>query len=66
MTFELYTDHSDELKAQKANETVTIPKKEYDSLVEDSKQLSRLDDAGVDNWEYNYMRYQDEDGNIDF
>ena len=29
---------------------VTIPKKEYDSLKEDSKWLSALEDAGVDNW----------------
>lgn len=31
-------------------ETVTIPKEEYDSLVEDSKWLGCLEDAGVDNW----------------
>lgn len=32
-------------------ETVTITKKEYDRLVEDSKWLSYLEAAGVDNWE---------------
>ncbi len=32
-------------------ETVTITKKEYDSLVEDSDFLNALQGAGVDNWE---------------
>ena len=32
-------------------ETVTIPKIEYKSLVEDRKWLNALEDAGVDNWE---------------
>lgn len=31
-------------------ETVTISKKEYDSLVSDSLWLGDLEDAGVDNW----------------
>lgn len=31
-------------------ETVTIPKKEYESLKADSAFLSRLHAAGVDNW----------------
>jgi hypothetical protein len=31
-------------------ETVTIPKKEYESLKEDSLWLTALEDAGVDNW----------------
>lgn len=31
-------------------EMITIPKKEYDSLVKDSKWLSYLEMAGVDNW----------------
>lgn len=31
-------------------EMITIPKKEYDSLVEDSDWLSCLESAGVDNW----------------
>ena len=30
---------------------VTISKQEYDSLVEDSKWLSYLEAAGVDNWQ---------------
>jgi hypothetical protein len=32
-------------------ETVTIPKNEYDQLVEDQKFLRALRNAGVDNWE---------------
>lgn len=32
-------------------ETVTIPKSEYDELKEDSKWLGCLEAAGVDNWE---------------
>lgn len=32
-------------------ETITITKKEYDSLVEDSEFLNALQEAGVDNWE---------------
>ena len=31
-------------------ETVTITKKEYLSLLEDSQWLSALGDSGVDNW----------------
>ncbi|ASZ74941.1 host RecBCD nuclease inhibitor [Rhodococcus phage Trina] len=31
-------------------ETVTISKQQYDSLVEDSEFLQRLQDGGVDNW----------------
>ena len=38
-------------------ETVTISKKEYDSLLEDRKWLQALENAGVDNWEgYDYAR----------
>lgn len=32
-------------------ETITITKKEYDSLIEDSKFVRALEAAGVDNWE---------------
>ena len=36
-------------------ETVTISKKEYESLLEDSKKLTALENAGVDNWQgYDY------------
>jgi hypothetical protein len=36
-------------------ETVTISKKEYESLLEDSEFLSALQGAGVDNWDgYDY------------
>lgn len=36
-------------------ETVTIPKEEYESLLEDSEFLSALRAAGVDNWSgYHY------------
>jgi len=35
----------------KNEEMVTIPKKEYDKLVEDSNWLSCLEGAGVDNWD---------------
>jgi hypothetical protein len=30
---------------------ITISKKEYESLLEDSEKLSALEAAGVDNWE---------------
>ena len=33
------------------NETVTISREEYDSLLEDAAELRRLEAAGVDNWE---------------
>ena len=32
-------------------ETVTISKEEYESLLKDSEKLSALEAAGVDNWE---------------
>ena len=36
-------------------ETVTISKKEYESLLKDSKKLSALEAAGVNNWDgYDY------------
>lgn len=39
------------------NETVTISKKEYESLLEDRKWCIALENAGVDNWEgYDYAR----------
>lgn len=34
-----------------SQETVTIPKTEYESLKEDAKWLRALENAGVDNWE---------------
>lgn len=38
-------------------EMVTITKKEYESLKEDSKWLEALQRAGVDNWEgYDFAR----------
>jgi hypothetical protein len=46
-------------------ETVTISKKEYESLLEDSQWLSCLDAAGVDNWDgYDYAHeiYQEQYG----
>lgn len=39
------------IEANKAEEMVTITKKKYDELVEDSKFLMALEAAGVDNWE---------------
>jgi hypothetical protein len=34
---------------------ITISKAEYESLLEDSKKLTALKNAGVDNWEgYDY------------
>jgi hypothetical protein len=38
-------------------ETVTISKKEYESLLEDRKWLQALENAGVYNWQgYDYAR----------
>lgn len=31
-------------------ETITIPKEEYDILVQDQMWLQALEEAGVDNW----------------
>jgi hypothetical protein len=33
-----------------SNETVTISKKEYESLLSDSLKLACLEEQGVDNW----------------
>ena len=36
-------------------ETITISKEEYESLLENSKKLEALEGAGVDNWQgYDY------------
>ncbi|QWK78602.1 hypothetical protein [Ochrobactrum sp. BTU1] len=35
-------------------ETVTISKKEYDSLLDSSNKLNCLENGGVDNWEWYY------------
>jgi hypothetical protein len=32
-------------------ETVTLPKKEYQKLLEDQEKLAALEEAGVDRWE---------------
>ena len=43
-------------------ETITISKEEYESLLEDQKLLQCLQDAGVDNWEgYDYAMEMMED-----
>ena len=34
-----------------SQETVTITKEAYESLLEDSKRLLALESAGVDNWQ---------------
>jgi hypothetical protein len=49
-------------------ETVTISKKEYESLKEDARWLQCLENAGVDNWQgidyaYDLKREMDEDDN---
>ena len=36
---------------QYKEDTVTISKEEYESLLEDSEKLSALEAAGVDSWE---------------
>lgn len=36
---------------ENSNETVTISKEEYDSLLEDQHMLQCLQAAGVDNWD---------------
>ena len=49
-------------------ETITITRKEYDSLKEDSFKLLCLEDGGVDNWDWYseslkpyYKKYYPED-----
>ncbi len=49
-------------------ETVTISKKEYESLKEDARWLQCLENAGVDNWQgidyaYDLKREMEEDDN---
>lgn len=48
-----------------SEETVTISKKEYESLLEDSKFLEALQDVGVDNWEGYSYAYQVYEGTLD-
>jgi hypothetical protein len=44
-----------EIKVKYMEETITISKKEYESLLKDSKKLSALEAAGVNNWDgYDY------------
>lgn len=39
------------------NETITISKEEYESLLEDRKWLQCFENAGIDNWQgYDYAR----------
>lgn len=46
-----------------AEELVTIPRKEYESLKEDSDWLQCLQSAGVDNWSgYDYARELQREG----
>lgn len=42
-------------------ETVTIPLSEYEDLKRSSLFLSRLEAAGVDNWEGYDLAFEDED-----
>lgn len=42
---------------QNTSETVTITMSEYEELLEDSRFLSALEAAGIDNWEgYDYAK----------
>lgn len=44
------------------DDTVTIPRTEYEDLKEDSKTLAKLHAGGVDNWEwYSESLYGDGD-----
>jgi hypothetical protein len=47
-------------------DTVTITRKEYESLLEDSAFLRRLEAAGVDNWEWYHLAFPDEEEDGDF
>jgi hypothetical protein len=42
-------------------ETVTIPKRDYNSLLEDELLLGKLFAAGVDNWEGYHVALQDDE-----
>lgn len=42
-------------------DTVTIPKNEYERLLERDEFLWRLEKAGVDNWPMYYMGFRDDD-----
>ena len=48
-------------------EMVTITKKEYEQLVDDSEKLCALENAGVDNWDgYDYAMqlYHEDCGDV--
>lgn len=40
---------------------VLILRERYADLLQSEKELMRLNDAGVDNWEWNHLRYDDEE-----
>lgn len=42
-------------------ETITISRKEYEALIDDSDKLNRLIENGVDNWEGYSIGIEDED-----
>ena len=42
-------------------ETITIPKEEYEQLKKDSDLLQKLQKAGVDNWEWYNEAISDDD-----
>lgn len=44
-----------------SDEMITIPYSEYESLKEDAAFLRRLEAAGVDNWEWYHLAFDDED-----
>lgn len=46
-------------------EMVTIPIAEYLNLVERDRFLSRLEEAGVDNWEWYHLAFRDENADDD-
>ena len=42
-------------------EVVTIPIAEYLNLVERDRFLSRLEEAGVDNWEWYHLAFEEDE-----
>lgn len=44
---------------------VILTLKEYRSLLRDSQTLSRLEGAGVDNWEGYHLAFDDEEDELD-
>lgn len=57
----------EDVKLALSTDTITIPREEYEALLDDQLKLMALEDAGVDNWGYygeameQYRQWRDSD-----